>query len=101
MDDLLETGFREIGEDSYWEGVANPNSNPTKNILDFVLSSNPNFTKKDLDIYTSIYNNKLSIILNESKVIILTEDYGVNDELNYDDFSEVESLFSYIKQYIY
>jgi hypothetical protein len=101
MDDLLETGFHEIDEDSYWEGVANHSSNSIKEELEFILSSNPNFTKKSLDVYTSIHNDKLSVILNETKVIILNDVSGVNDELNYDSFSQVESLFAYIKQYIY
>jgi hypothetical protein len=77
------------------------NSTPTKESVEYALYSNPTFTKKDTDVYTSIHNNKLSIIMNDKRILILKEYVGISDELLYDNFSQVDNLMSYLKQYIY
>jgi hypothetical protein len=76
------------------------NSQPTKDNIEEVLTSNP-FSKKDDGSFTSIYNDNLSVVVNNTNIIIINEDYNVNDVIDLASFPTVGHLISHIFQFIY
>lgn len=79
----------------------NSNNTPTQDSLEEVLSSNPTFLKKGDGSFTSIHNDNLTVFVNQTNVLIINEDYGINDSIDFPLFSNVGDIVSYIRQFIY
>jgi len=76
------------------------NNQPTIYNIEEVLTSNP-FSKKDNDSFTSIHNDNLSVVGNTTNIIIINEDYNVNDIIELSSFPTVGHLISHIRQFMY